>query len=97
MAVIYHRYLNNCIIFKAARSLSSVSKDINIAGSNKTKPFKEIPGPVRLPIIGNLYQYKFGMFYSCVRIFFVSLETRKRNILDPKFNFGRGINRNVIP
>lgn len=80
MAIIYSRYFNNCAIFKAARSLSSFSKNINIAGYKKIKPFKDIPGPVRLPIIGNLYQYKFGRLSSCVKIFIVSLYTRKGNI-----------------
>jgi hypothetical protein len=61
MSVTYPRCFSNCIVFKVARSLSSLSKDVNIAGSDKTKAFEEIPGPVRLPIIGNLYQYMLGM------------------------------------
>jgi hypothetical protein len=89
MAVTYCKYFNNCIIFKAARSLSSFSKGVNIVGSNKTKPFREIPGPLRLPIIGNLYQYKFGMLPSSVRIFFVSLYARKRSIPDPNSGLER--------
>ncbi|XP_023703476.1 probable cytochrome P450 CYP44 isoform X3 [Cryptotermes secundus] len=62
MFVTYPRCFSNCIVFKVARSLSSLSKDINIAGSDKIKAFEEIPGPVRLPIIGNLYQYMLGKY-----------------------------------
>jgi cytochrome P450 len=60
MAVICSKHFSNCIIPSVARSLSSFSSNINIADSNKAKAFKQIPGPVRLPVIGNLYQYKFG-------------------------------------
>lgn len=72
MAVIYSRHFSNCVIFSVARSLSSFSSNINIADSNKTKAFKQIPGPVRLPVIGNLYQYKFGMLSIFIQICFLS-------------------------
>ncbi|XP_071442560.1 probable cytochrome P450 CYP44 [Hetaerina americana] len=29
---------------------------------NKAKPFSEVPGPIRLPIWGNLYLYKLGIY-----------------------------------
>ena len=72
MAVICSKHFSNCIIFSVARCLSSFSSNINIADSNKSKAFKQIPGPVRLPVIGNLYQYKFGTFSSFIQICFLS-------------------------
>jgi hypothetical protein len=72
MAVICSKHFSNSIIFSVARSLSSFSSNINIADSNKIKAFKQIPGPVRLPVIGNLYQYKFGMLSSFIQICFLS-------------------------
>ena len=70
MAVICSKHFSSCIMFSVARSLSSFSSNINIADSNKTKAFKQIPGPVRLPVIGNLYQYKFGMLSNFTQICF---------------------------
>lgn len=72
MAVICSKHFSNCIILSFARSLSSFSSNINIADSNKAKAFKQIPGPVRLPVIGNLYQYKFGTLSSFSQICFLS-------------------------
>lgn len=64
MAVIYPTNFSNCTVLTVARCMSSFSSNINFADSNKAKTFKQIPGPMRLPIIGNLYQYKFGMLSS---------------------------------
>jgi hypothetical protein len=72
MAVLLSKHFSNSIIYSVARSLSSLSSNINIADSNKVKAFKQIPGPVRLPVIGNLYQYKFGMLSSFIQICFLS-------------------------
>ena len=72
MAVICSKHFSNCIIPSVARSLSSFSSNINIADSNKAKAFKQIPGPVRLPVIGNLYQYKFGTLSSFNQTCFMS-------------------------
>ncbi|XP_069693132.1 probable cytochrome P450 CYP44 isoform X2 [Periplaneta americana] len=57
LIVTYPKCYNKCFAIKFTRYFS---KHVHFAKIGETKHFKEIPGPIRLPIIGNLYQYKFG-------------------------------------